>query len=150
MQCKDLELSTSLCMLNPKKGETSKVRSSAHATAHTNKITKRTLSADEVIGEILDGNNCLIPIAVGPYGELGSLFRHFDPDHPRAQRAYDRAIHIRTPYDILGKADKAWKRDHGDSLFGFSYLAPTPSTWADQQIGLVCQTNATSKHHLPR
>jgi hypothetical protein len=122
-------------------------------TGGTNKITKRTLSADEVIGEIMDGNNCLIPIAVGPYGELGSLFRrflrgdtvipitNFDPDRPHARRAYDRATHIRTPYDILGKADKAWKRDHGDSLFGFSYLAPTPSTWADQQIGLVCQTS---------
>jgi hypothetical protein len=43
----------------------------------TNKLTKRTLSADQVIGEIIDGNNAFIPIAVGPNGEFGSLFRRF-------------------------------------------------------------------------
>jgi hypothetical protein len=49
----------------------------ARRTGGTNKLTKRTLSADKVIGEIIDGNNCFIPIAVGPYGKLGSLFPHW-------------------------------------------------------------------------
>jgi hypothetical protein len=40
----------------------------------TNKLTKRTHSADQVIGEIIDGNNAFIPIAVGTNGEFGSLF----------------------------------------------------------------------------
>jgi hypothetical protein len=39
------------------------------------------LSADEVIGKILDANNVFIPIAVGPFGELGSLFRRFIESH---------------------------------------------------------------------
>jgi hypothetical protein len=45
----------------------------ARWTGGTNKLTKRTLSADQVIGKIIGGNNCFIPIAVDPYGELGSL-----------------------------------------------------------------------------
>jgi hypothetical protein len=28
---------------------------------------------------------------------------------------------------VLDKADKKWKQDHGDKLFGGSFLAPTPS-----------------------
>jgi hypothetical protein len=46
----------------------------ARRTAGTNPITNKTLSADEVIGEIIDTNNVFIPIAVGPLGEFGSLF----------------------------------------------------------------------------
>jgi hypothetical protein len=125
----------------------------ARRTGGTNKVTKRTLSADQVIGEIIDGNNCFIPIAVGPYGDLGSLFRHFlygenvieipsfGQDRPNATRAYNIAKHIRTPYDVLGRADRNWKRDHGDNLFGFTYLAPTPRKWAEQRIGLLCQSS---------
>jgi hypothetical protein len=44
----------------------------------------------------------------------------------------------------LGKADKNWKRDHGDKLFGGSFLAPTPSVWANQRFGLICQTNLSN------
>ena len=41
----------------------------------TNILTKRTLSPDKVIGEILNNANYsfVVPIAVGPYGEIGSL-----------------------------------------------------------------------------
>jgi hypothetical protein len=49
----------------------------ARRTGGTNPITNKTLSADEVIGEILDTNSVFIPIAVGPFGEFGSLFRRF-------------------------------------------------------------------------
>jgi hypothetical protein len=49
----------------------------ARRNGGTNKLTKRTLSADELIGEVIDSNNSFIPIAVGPYGEFGSLFRPF-------------------------------------------------------------------------
>jgi hypothetical protein len=49
----------------------------ARRNGGTNKLTRRTLSADEVMGEIIDDNNSFIPIAVGPNGEFGSLFRHF-------------------------------------------------------------------------
>ena len=43
----------------------------------TNALTKQTLSADEIIGEIMNSNNTFIPLAVGPHGEFGSLFRQF-------------------------------------------------------------------------
>jgi hypothetical protein len=71
----------------------------ARRTGGTNPLTKRTLSADEVIGEILDCNNVFIPIAVGPFGELGSIFRRFIErnERPNATRAAQRAMLHRTP-----------------------------------------------------
>ena len=128
----------------------------ARRNGGTNKLTRRTLSADEVIGEIINGNNSFIPIAVGPNGEFGSLFRRFlhgsNPlplpsfrtDRPNATRAAELSISNKTPFDILGRADRNWKREHGDKLFGGSYLAPLPSTWANQRLGLVCQTNLSN------
>jgi hypothetical protein len=53
----------------------------ARRTGGTNPITNKTLSADEVIGEILYMNNVFIPIAVGPFGEFGSLIRQFIESH---------------------------------------------------------------------
>jgi hypothetical protein len=46
----------------------------ARRNGETNKLTKRTLSADQVIGEIIDGKNSFILIAVGPNGDFGTLF----------------------------------------------------------------------------
>jgi hypothetical protein len=66
----------------------------------------------------IDSNNSFIPIAVGPNGEFGSLFPRFlhgsNPlplptfrnDRPNASRAAELAISNKTPFDILGKADK--------------------------------------------
>jgi hypothetical protein len=125
----------------------------ARRTGGTNPITNRTLSADEVIGEILDANNVFIPIAVGPFGEFGSLFRRFierfrslplpafSNERPNATRAAERAITNRTPYDVFGKADLIWKDTHGDKLFDGSYLSQQPSIWANQRLGLATCTH---------
>ena len=139
--------------LRLRKGEKMKF---ARTRGGTNPITKQTLSADEVIGEILDNNYSFIPVAIGPFGETGSLFNHFwngsstlplpsfSDDRPNVRRAAERAIDLKTPWDILGRADRNWKREHGDKLFGGSYLSPTPSIWADQQLGLACITHLTN------
>jgi hypothetical protein len=128
----------------------------ARQNGGTNNLTRLTLTADGVIGKIIDSNNSFIPIAVGPNGEFGSLFRRFlhgsnllplptfRDDRPNASRAAELAISNKTPFNILGKADKNWKREHGDKLFGGSFLAPTPSVWANQRFGLICQTNLSN------
>ena len=97
--------------------------------------------------------NSFIPIAVGPNGEFGSLSRRFlegynalplpefPSDRPNAKLAAQRSISTKTPFDVLGKANEHWKRSHGDSLFGGTYTAPTPSIWANQQLGLITQTH---------
>jgi hypothetical protein len=75
----------------------------------TNAVSKRTLSEDEVIGEILDSNYAFIPIAVGPFGDIGSLFMRFwDGSRPNALRVAKRDTAVETPWDILGlgKADE--------------------------------------------
>jgi hypothetical protein len=41
------------------------------------KVNHKALTADEVIGKILDSNNVFISIAAGPFVELGTLFRRF-------------------------------------------------------------------------
>jgi hypothetical protein len=123
----------------------------ARRTGGTNPITKRTLTADEVIGEILD--SIFIPIAVGPFGKLGTLFRRFTEnckvlplptfsrDRPNADRAAEQATTHKTPYDVLTKADKAWRKTHGHALFDGSYLSQSPSIWANQRIGLATITH---------
>jgi hypothetical protein len=125
----------------------------ARRTGGTNPITRRMLTADEVIGEILDNNNVFIPIAVGPFGELGTLFRWFienckvlplptfSQDRPNATSAAEQATTHRMPYDVLTKADKAWRKTHGHALFDGSYLSQSPSVWANQRISLATITH---------
>jgi hypothetical protein len=125
----------------------------ARRTGGTNPITNKTLSADEVIGKILDTNNVFIPIAVGPHGQFGSLFRRFIESHktlplptfsqerPNATRAANLAVTNRTPYNVLGTADKLWKEPQGNKLFDGSYLSQPPSIWANQRLGLATVTH---------
>eukprot|EP00956_Cyclotella_meneghiniana_P035863 scaffold118784_cov60-Cyclotella_meneghiniana.AAC.4 len=138
----------------------------ARTTGGTNNVTSKTLSADEVIGEINDANYSFIPIAIGPHGEVGSVFKRFwdgsDPlplpsfskDQPEAKRAAERSISIHiTPWNILGKADARWKSERGSALFDGSYLSALPSTRAKQQLGLICCSQLanhinTSFNHL--
>jgi hypothetical protein len=106
-----------------------------------------------VSGEILDSNNVFIPIAVGPFGKLGTLFCSFienckvlplptfSQDRPNASRAAEQATTNRTPYDVLSKGDRTWRKTHGHALFDGSYLSQTPSVWANQRIGLATVTH---------
>ena len=119
-------------------------------TGGTNDVTSKTLSADEVIGEINNANYSFIPIAIGPQCKIGSIFRRFwdgsDPlplpafaaNRPEAKRAAGRSISIHTPWNVLGKADARWKSERGSALFDGSYLSALPSIWAKQQLGLIC------------
>jgi hypothetical protein len=127
----------------------------ARRTGGTNPITNKTLSADEVICEILDTNNVFIPIAVSPLREFGSLFRRFiestktlplpsfSQDRPNATRAATLAVTVtnRTPYNVLSKADAIWKESHGAKLFDGSYMSQSLSTWANQRLGLATVTH---------
>jgi hypothetical protein len=84
---------------------------------------KHTISSDQVIDKLIHGNNCFIPIAVGPYGNISSLFccfltltgdkvidiDSFGPDRSNAVRAYNTSKHIRTTYNVLGLTNRSWK-----------------------------------------
>jgi hypothetical protein len=122
----------------------------------TNPITNRTVTPDEIIGEIIHANHAFIPIAVGPFGEFGSLFRRFIENHnilplpqfpndrPNATKAAKIATNFRTPYNILGKADDKWKINHPNTLFDGSYHAGLPSIWANQKLGLATVTHLSN------
>jgi hypothetical protein len=99
-------------------------------------VSKRTLSADQVIKEI-----------IGPFGEIGNVFIKF----------WDGSVNsalLATPWDLLGKADVSWREEKGKTLFDGSYLSsPLPRIWVNQQLGLVCCSQLanhinTSFNHL--
>ena len=125
----------------------------ARARGSTNPFTKQSFSADQIIGEIVNNNNSFVPIAIGPHGEIGSLFRRFlqgdnalelpsfNQDRPNAKIAAERAISSRMPYNILDKANKNWMTSNNNTFFAGSYLSSTPELWANQQIGLTIQTS---------
>jgi hypothetical protein len=106
----------------------------------TNPITARTIPPDEVIREIIHTNQAFIPIAVGPLGGFGSIFRRFIEDSkilplptfpadiPNAARAAKLATNHRMPYNIFGKADQKWKATNPSHCFDGSYLAQLSST----------------------
>jgi hypothetical protein len=139
-----------VCDLRLRDGEKMKF---ARPRGGTNPITNKTIPPDDVIGEIIQSNHAFIPIAVGPFGEFGSLFRRFIENHntlplpqfskdrPNTAKAADIAINFRTPYDILGKADQKWKANFKDKLFDGTYHAGLPSTWANQKLGLATVTH---------
>ena len=78
----------------------------------TNSITGVTLTGDQALGQILDSNQALIPIAIGPFGELGQIFMRFlygtppkslpkiSASKPNAQRALNLATSIKVPSNI--------------------------------------------------
>jgi hypothetical protein len=66
------------CDLRLRDGEKMKF---AHPRGGTNPITNRTITPDNVIGEIIQANHAFMPIAVGPFGEFHSLFRQFIENH---------------------------------------------------------------------
>jgi hypothetical protein len=64
-----------------------------------------------------------------------------NPDWLNATQAAALAVTNRTPYNVLGKADTIWKESHGSKLFDESYMSQSPSTWANQRLGLVTVTH---------
>ena len=127
---------------------------------HTDKTTRVTSTGDELIGGLHDINSALIPITVNEFGEFGSLFNKFlygtaalplpvfDPETQRnAKTMAQIARSKKVPHGVLPRANAIWKKEHPDEFYGYSYKAMDPTTWAEQQLGLVTST-ATANHIL--
>jgi hypothetical protein len=125
----------------------------------SNETTQQTLSADEIIGDILTQNMGFIPIAISPWGTCGSIFNRFlygegassqpkiNKNKPNAQKAARLSLSDTMPKGILPRAGKLWQEHHPNEFFGFSYMSPNPKIWAEQQIGLTI-ASALSNHIL--
>ena len=117
----------------------------------TNNVTRVTLTGDQAIGQMLDSNQTPIPIAIGPFGELGEIFMRFlygtaqrslpkiSTLKPNAQRALDLATSNKVPSNILGRAKHVCSHREHLEFFDRSnlYLAGNPQIWAEQQLGLA-------------
>jgi hypothetical protein len=80
-------------------------------------VSQKTLSADQVIGEIVDTNYSFISVDIGPFGEIGDVFMRFwdenvnpaplafPKERSNAAEASKRAISIGTQWDLLGNAE---------------------------------------------
>jgi hypothetical protein len=126
----------------------------------TDKETMMTLTGDQIIGEIINNNMALLPIAISPHGHLGSLFERFlygrDPmpipkyksNRPNGLAAAKLASSSRNvPRGVLKRANEIWRTEHPDTYYGNSYKAMDPRTYFDQELGLIIST-AISSHLL--
>ena len=119
-----------------------------------------TRTGDQIIGEILDQDMALLPIAISPHGHLGSLFERFlygkdalplpefKENRPNAEAAAKLATSSRhVPRGILKRANDIWRSNHPDTYYGNSFKAMDPWTYFDQELGLIIST-AISSHLL--
>jgi hypothetical protein len=121
----------------------------------TNTAAEPSIPGDAVIGNLLNNQAVLIPLAIDGHGRLGPMFnaflygtpqppipprKQFKPSRPNAKAMYHRATNFPSPLGILHTADYHWKatttsqRDR--QFFGHSHTAPTPSITTTQLIGL--------------
>jgi hypothetical protein len=87
----------------------------------TDKITGTTTTGDTVIGDLLDRNMILIPIAIDPFGRFGPILQTFLYDtqptnpitftftKPNAITMYHKITHFPSPKGILKLTDHNWK-----------------------------------------
>jgi hypothetical protein len=122
--------------LHLRDGERMKIARPRGGTKHCPTI----VPPDDVISEILNSNQAFIPIEVGPFGSFGFdnvttlPLPTFSVDQPNASRAAKLATNHRTPYKVLGRADKKWRATNTNpsKCFDGSFLSQLPSTWAHQ------------------
>ena len=116
---------------------------------------KTYVPGSRIIGDLLDLNMVLIPLAVSPRGRWGNMFHTFlfgpralfNPNTANAARMYHRATTAPAPIGLLPHAFHRWKHTRSEHhiFYGHSHTAPTPKEYALQKLGLVI-TNALALH----
>ena len=111
-----------------------------------------TLSGDEIIGKIMASNSALVPITVTEFGQFGSLFErflfgkeamkipNFKESQNNAKAAAELARSTKVPHSVLPRANELWRKEHPEEVYGHSYKAMDPTTYATQQLGLITST----------
>ena len=118
------------------------------------------LKGNVIMGQLLDQNMVLIPLAISPYGRWGPMFHTFlfgptpylptptfQSNHSNAARMYHRATTSPCPIGLLPLATARWKatKNASDHFYGHSHTTPTPKEYALQQLGLVI-SNSLALH----
>jgi hypothetical protein len=115
----------------------------------TNKITGTTTTGDTVIGDLLERNMILIPIAIDPFGRFGPILQTFlydtqptnpitfTPTKPNATSMYHKITRFPSPKGILKLAGHNWKLTQTRRFYGYPTLPQhqrsTPSNKSDSQ-----------------
>ena len=74
------------------------------------------------------------------YGTAPRSLQKISPSKPNAQHTLDLAISNKVPSNILGRVKDVWSHREHLEFFDGSYLAGNPQIWAEQQLGLACDT----------
>ncbi len=118
------------------------------------------LTGDQIIGRLIQEKMVLIPIAISPYGQFGTIFNRFlygckkvvhaeydNPEKPNAKPMAELSTSRKVPRGVLKRANRIWYREHRNEYYGSSYTAADPWTYVDQQLGLLACI-ANGKHIL--
>jgi hypothetical protein len=96
----------------------------------TNSTTGTTTNGNSVIGDLLDRNMVLIPLANDPFGHFGPILQTFlfdtqpttpitfTPTKPNATLMYSKITHFPSPKGILKIADHNWKLTQTQQFYG--------------------------------
>ena len=118
-----------------------------------------TLTGEQIIGELLDTGQVLLPWTISPHGRFGPMFRRFlygeslghnytfPATRPNAARMFNRAMFHPSTIGLVPLATAAWKRNKSPKqhFFGNSWTCPTPLEYAQQKFGLA-YSNAKALH----
>ena len=119
----------------------------------TNPTTKVTLSGDQIIGELTNSHQALLPWSISPYGMFGDIASRFwygndavdlssNLNKRSAKSAAKLAVSSKVPSGILKRANKIWQHKHPGDFFGRSYKSQTPMIYTRQVFGrLTCLYN---------
>jgi len=119
----------------------------------TNPTTKVTLSGDQIIQELTNSHQALLPWSISPYGMFGDIASRFwygndavnlssNLNKRGAKSAAKLAVSSNVPCGILQRANKIWQHRHPGDFFGRSYKSQTPMIYTRQVFGrLTCLYN---------
>ena len=119
----------------------------------TDPQTDVTLTADEIIGDLINRHQALLPWSISPYGKFGGIASRFwygetavnlksALNKRHAKSAAALAVSSNVPSGILERANKEWQHKHPGDFFGRSYKSQTPTIYANQIFGyLACLHN---------
>jgi hypothetical protein len=127
-----------------------------------NRRTTPPISGDDVIGNLLQNQMILTPVAIDAHGQIGPMVRQnlygipppaipprkqFKPNRPNAKAMYERATTLPAPIGIFIEADQQWKqlqadlhkvnKNSTDSAITLQHLPQQQSTIQQLGLGIV-------------
>jgi hypothetical protein len=108
-----------------------------------------TTIGNTIIGDILDQNMNVLPLAIDPLRHFGPILQQFlfniqpssqlifTPTKPITTFMYSKVMHFPSPKGVLKLAGHNWKTTQSHQFYGHLCSAPTPTITTLQKLGLI-------------